>query len=276
MHQLKPVDAVPVAQSIRFAQAGAFILVWMGIGWIFALDGNAYLLVGIPLAISFQLFVRRQPLWRAWVRDAPRFRLDLFGIILSLAFAAYPAWQFVKVWPEAGWAVRLWFVACLFGAIGVGFALRHFTKSSLRDLFLCLAIAGGLGIAWMSLTALAQHRDLAVTGARALTTGGHFLLYLPVCFVIEEVVFRGVLDSHVHHPSDAHPWFSAALLSAMWGWWHLPIAPAYFLLIGMLFFPITHAIVGTPLSLFWRRSGNLLVPATAHALIDAVRNTLLS
>jgi membrane protease YdiL (CAAX protease family) len=31
-------------------------------------------------------------------------------------------------------------------------------------------------------------------------------------------------------------------------------------------------MVGIPLSLFWRRSGNLFVPAAVHALIDAVRN----
>jgi membrane protease YdiL (CAAX protease family) len=264
-----------MVQSIRFAQAGVFILTWMGLGWILHLDPNAYLLLGIPLAVLFQLFVCRKPLRNAWVRGAPKFRLDTLGIVLAIAFAVYPAWQLAKEWPLANWSLRLWFVACLIGAVGVGFALRHFTKSTLRDLLLCLAIAGGIGCAWMLLTAVAQHRDLSFTGTRVLTTAGHFLLYLPVCFVIEEVVFRGVLDSHIHHPGDPHPWFSALLLSAMWGWWHLPVAPPFFLLLGLIFFPITHAIVGAPLAIFWRRSGNLLVPATAHALIDALRDTLL-
>jgi membrane protease YdiL (CAAX protease family) len=61
----------------------------------------------------------------------------------------------------------------------------------------------------------------------------------------------------------------------MWGWWHLPIMPASVLGAGMFVFPITHAIIGVPFSLFWRRSGNLLVPAAVHALIDAIRNTIL-
>jgi membrane protease YdiL (CAAX protease family) len=39
---------------------------------------------------------------------------------------------------------------------------------------------------------------------------------------------------------------------------------------------VIHVIIGVPLSLYWRRSGNLAVPTTAHAFIDAVRNMLLS
>jgi hypothetical protein len=35
-----------------------------------------------------------------------------------------------------------------------------------------------------------------------------------------------------------------------------------------------HSLVGVPLSLFWRRSGNLAVPAFAHAWIDALRDSL--
>jgi len=61
----------------------------------------------------------------------------------------------------------------------------------------------------------------------------------------------------------------------MWGWWHLPITPGPALGAGIIAFPITHAMLGIPFSLFWRRSGNLLVPAAVHALIDAVRNTVI-
>jgi membrane protease YdiL (CAAX protease family) len=92
---------------------------------------------------------------------------------------------------------------------------------------------------------------------------------------MEEVAFRGVLDSHIQHPQDARRWVSAFLLSGVSGWWHLPITPASALQQGIIVFPIMHAMVGVPFSLFWRRSGNLFVPADVHALIDAVRNTVL-
>jgi membrane protease YdiL (CAAX protease family) len=35
---------------------------------------------------------------------------------------------------------------------------------------------------------------------------------------------------------------------------------------------IYQAVVGTFLSIFWRRSGNLGVSATTHAVIDSLRN----
>jgi membrane protease YdiL (CAAX protease family) len=37
---------------------------------------------------------------------------------------------------------------------------------------------------------------------------------------------------------------------------------------------VTHSLIGVPLAIFWRKSGNLAVPAFTHALIDAVRNAL--
>lgn len=36
-----------------------------------------------------------------------------------------------------------------------------------------------------------------------------------------------------------------------------------------------HCCIGVPLSIYWRRSGNLFVTGSTHALIDAVRNALL-
>jgi hypothetical protein len=38
---------------------------------------------------------------------------------------------------------------------------------------------------------------------------------------------------------------------------------------------IVHSLVGVPLSFCWRASGTLVLPAAAHALVDAYRNTVL-
>jgi membrane protease YdiL (CAAX protease family) len=37
---------------------------------------------------------------------------------------------------------------------------------------------------------------------------------------------------------------------------------------------IYHGALGVPLSFAWRRSGNLVLPAAAHMVIDAVRDGL--
>jgi membrane protease YdiL (CAAX protease family) len=41
------------------------------------------------------------------------------------------------------------------------------------------------------------------------------------------------------------------------------------------FLVFVHTIIGIPLSIYWRKSGNLAVPAFTHAFIDAVRNALI-
>jgi len=262
-----------MTQRIRFLQATVFVASWMAMGWLFHLDPYAYLLLGIPLCLFFQICVRREPLSSCWVRDTARLRLDLFGVLMALSFLAVPVWQLIHLWSGIGWLLRLYFFASMIGAVGLAFALRHFTAKTGRSLLLCLGTAGVLGCGWMLLAAFGQQHALAFTPERARFGVGQFLVLLPVCFVMEEVAFRGVLDSHIHHSQDAQPWLSALLLSAMWGWWHLPIVPASVVGVGLIAFPITHAMLGIPFSLCWRRSGNLVVSAAVHAFIDAVRNT---
>ena len=145
----------------------------------------------------------------------------------------------------------------------------------------CFSSAGVVGVATMVLGALvrslALHKPLPLGGRTALDGLESFALYLPVCFVLEEVVFRGALDSHVFQPGDKRQWFTAFLISTLWGWWHLPIAGATdlpHLITYIILLPCIHIAVGVFLSLSWRRGNNLAVPATVHAFIDAVRNML--
>ena len=68
-------------------------------------------------------------------------------------------------------------------------------------------------------------------------------------------------------------WLSAIFASALWGLWHLPgqsIAPGHLAstVVGLL---VAQIAVGVPLSMWWRKSGNLTVPDTAHALLEVAR-----
>jgi membrane protease YdiL (CAAX protease family) len=102
------------------------------------------------------------------------------------------------------------------------------------------------------------------------------LLYVPVQFLLEEVSFRGLLDTHVHDDRAARQWPSALFVSALWGLWHLPVAitsSGLAATIGLML--VVHILIGVPMSLAWRRTGNLLVPVIAHALIDAFRNAMM-
>jgi membrane protease YdiL (CAAX protease family) len=270
----------PSDQPLRYGQAIAFVAVWMIIGWVFHLDANSYLLIGVPLVVAFQIFVRRKPLVTLWVRDAATFRFSILGIILGLAFATMPVINLVQ--SVGSWRSQvpetLWNFSCIVGAFAAGFSLCHFKKETSKSLLICLGTAGVIGCGIMAGTALLQKHSLALTAAQLWTGASSFLLYFPVCFVLEEVAFRGMIDSHVHQAGDKWPWLSAIVVSALWGLWHLPIfgeTKILNLIVLVIFLPLMHVFDGMFLSFGWRRSGNLAVPACVHALIDAVRNALL-
>jgi membrane protease YdiL (CAAX protease family) len=114
------------------------------------------------------------------------------------------------------------------------------------------------------------------TFLQGLEIVAEWLLISPVGFVVEEVFFRGGLDTYLHQGEAGTGWLSAIFVSALWGLWHLPgqtIAQGqlFSTIAGLL---IAEILVGVPLSLWWRKSGNLVTNNTAHALLDAVRNAL--
>ena len=248
---------------------------WVALGIVFHLGVYAYLLLGIPITAAFQRLVRRQPLRALWVREAPPFRPDASYWAIAVALAICPSVrlaQGLRSRPE-----RLAYdMAAIAGAFAAAYALRNFHRETIRPLLLCLAIAGGIGILIMVANAMKAgfaHRSLM---QRWQTGVGDFLILLPITMVLEEVSFRGAFDAHLHHPGEAKGLATAFYVSALWGLWHLPVvlglAPLLMAVPSLL---IVHCVIGVPLSIYWRRSGNLLVTGSAHALIDAVRNALL-
>src|SRR5690349_16378682 len=67
----------------RTMEAVAFVGVWMLAGYLLQLGSDAYLLVGIPLTIGFQVLVRRRPLRELFAGTTTRFSLDKKGFALA-------------------------------------------------------------------------------------------------------------------------------------------------------------------------------------------------
>ena len=72
--------------------------------------------------------------------------------------------------------------------------------------------------------------------------------------------------------STANGIASAIFVSVLWGLWHYPIILHVSVIQVVLTLLLLQVAMGPFLSLFWRRSGNLMVPGFAHALSDSVRN----
>lgn len=260
----------------RLLEVSSVVAIWISLGLAFHLSANWYLLLGIPLTAAFQWGLRRQPLRALWVRDSVPFKLGATGWAMAVALAAYPCYRLGEnLRLRAYGAETAWYFAAAAGALAAAYALRSFHRATMRDLLSCVATAGAIGVCLMALNAVMvglAHSSFAVRAGEGITS---LLLYVPVVFVLEEVSFRGAFDAHVHHPGESGEYFTAFFVSSLWGLWHIPVAigqkPLPALVVGLIG---VHCAVGVPLSVYWRRSGNLFVPGVTHALVDAVRNAL--
>ena len=290
----EPVEAEPVATTLqgepvreprgaalsRYAQALAFVGLWVALGAGLKLDTNVYLVLGVPLTFAFQLLVRRRPVRDLWVRDGAPLQISSRLVLLALAFAIVPAFSLVQTATLRAWPGVLWNLAALGGAVAAAYALCQLDKSSARLLVICLLTVGMVGCGMFVAAALArsliEHRP-AHPSLRIFATS--LLSYLPGVFFLEEVSFRGLLDAHVHPDPKRRGLLSALFVSVLWGLWHWPVVPHdgpaswWQTLLSLV---AVHSLLGVPLSLFWRKSGNLAVPAFTHAFIDAVRNGVLA
>jgi membrane protease YdiL (CAAX protease family) len=272
-------DALFVTGRTRRAvEITAFVAFWMALGKIFHLSANAYLLAGIPLTLLFQSFVRRTALRSLWVRDAPPFRLGVVGVVVAVALGAFPVFELVQLFrTRLDWVIGGWLLAAVCGAIPAGYAIRNFGRATVTHFLSCLATAGVVGVLIFALAFIANRGGHVPLGNRLHNGGGSLLLYFPAVFIIEEVTFRGLLDAHLHRADEPHGIVTAIYVSILWGLWHYPIVPPGPRLMTIIPQLVTvHLLVGVPLSIFWRRSGNLAVPAFTHAFIDAVRNALMA
>ena len=183
----------------RYIEVLAFVAVWMVLGWILHLDANAYLVIGVPLVGLFQCFIRRQPLRNLWVRDATTFRLSLVGIVLAGLLMLAPGYDLVVVaLPKKLWIAALWLLCAIAGAVIAAFALTQQRASATRRGFPSFIAAVLIGIAIMAAGALARSHSVGVPLSKLSFLFKQFLLYFSVSFVLEEVAFRGALDSHVY------------------------------------------------------------------------------
>jgi len=275
--ETEPRAAGPLS---RYAVVILFVGCWMAYGWIFRPSPQAYLLLGVPLTLLFQWFVRRRPMRALWVRSAPPFRLGWKGITIAALLAVLPAVSAVGelAEDEISWAaVAANAVACL-GAVAAAYAIVHFKTKHLRPLAICLLITTTLdAIQWAIFLGTGTLEMKPIEGgfaARLAILCYSLLSYVAITFVIEEVSFR-MLDDHLHQEKPGRGLTSAVLLSAIWGLWHLPLTDELsWPVIGLLLY--VHVPYGIVLSLFWRRTGNLLIPGLAHSLGDAIRNAIVA
>ncbi len=255
-------------------QAAAFTAVWIALGLVLEMDPRIYLLTGVPLVIVFQLGVRGRPLRDLWVRDGTPFRLDRLGKRVAVLLLCYPLIALGVTVFQRDWLTALTIACCVPGGLAAAYAMRRLHVFGWSPALRAAVLAAAIGLCWMVVVITPQISADAVPLAM-IGRGLHsLLLYIPVCFVLEEVAFRGAVDAHGHHPRERWGLLTAVYVSVLWALWHLPLVgsePMAELILGLL---LVHVTIGVPLSYAWRRAGNLTLPAVVHAVVDAVRDAL--
>ena len=267
----------------RYIEVLAFVALWMALGWIFHLDTNSYLLIGIPLVVLFQRFVRQRPLRQLWVRDAAAFRLGLVGIVIAVLLILAPGYDLIfcrRTRRSHG------LLSCGFGAPWLALHLLPLQLLSSVQAPLAVPCPASFQLCssvWQSWQPAPQQATTTSVwrfqSCSCYSSSSYSTLRSLSCS--KEVAFRGALDSHIYQPltggqqRGGSAWLSAIFVSALWGIWHLPLLPtgsaaAFGAAIPVLI--IVHTLTGVPLSFRWRASGTLVLPAAAHALIDSYRN----
>lgn len=273
------------SRPLRFLITAVVVAIYMALGYLMNLDTSAYQVLGIPILLIFQLAIQRQPLRTAWVRAGPPLRLDGGFVILWLLFSVVPAYDMVTAALRGDFTFAAFAAAALGGAFGLAYALRAMHAATVRQLALCLLTAGGIGVLFLFVGSLGGYAHLpAQTAASngsaplsALEAGVGTFLLGPAGFLVEEVFFRGALDTYLHRGEAGVGWLSAVFVSALWGLWHQPSLVALqgsHLLSSVIGLLVAQIAIGVPLSLWWRRSANLVVTDTTHAVLDAARSVL--
>jgi membrane protease YdiL (CAAX protease family) len=274
---------VQASRLRRWLEAIAFVAILIAVGEIFDPSIVTYVLLTIPATALFQLLVARRRLEELWVRNGPRLERRTVHLAIALPLAIVPLITLATGDLEADEVIYL--LAAVGGGFIASYALGQANRGTLRYFGLCMATAGLLGTLLLASSDIADLIDDIGHGAAAQPTGlsdkdlllfaQQWLIIFPVAFLMEEVTFRGAVDSHVQRPGERHGLATAIFVSLLWALWHLPTMPASFSLgeavVAVL--PL-QLLVGPFLSLYWRRSGNLAVTAGTHSFLDSVRNAL--
>lgn len=247
----------------RYVQVVLFTMVYTSIGYLLKLSATNYLLVGIPLGILFQLFIVKKPIHQLWLRKESKFFLNKTGWLIAGGFMILPGYKLVdSVLENTITCSSLCYnLATFLGAFAAGYSFSKLTTRTARDFLLCFIFAAVVRSMLYFLPFIIQNREVQFDPVEAILA---LLTYTPVAFVLEEVVFRGTLDTHVHVSKEKVGVWSALFISLLWGLWHLPLS-------GNIW-SVVLGIWGIPLSFFWRRTGNLAVPAFSHAFANSVRD----
>jgi membrane protease YdiL (CAAX protease family) len=269
-------DPPKVSMLYRYSVAALVVAALITVGFFSKPRAEIYQLGSAFIAWLAKRHFLRERMQTAWVQaTAPvltsRGRVE-FIFFLSATGGVLAAVQALASRDFGGLA---WSLVIVAGSWGLRYALARADSHTLRRTVVA-------GAAALLLSLFMHYHDLALATRygllQALGRAGMALMaYLPACFIVEEVAFRGILFNALRGRSKAAAISAALFTSTLWGLWHLPVLDTHgsWSAIRVVVFVGLHSAVGVALCWLWSSTGNLLPCALAHAVLDAVRDAFL-
>lgn len=274
-HAGRSIPAIAVEGRLARAVVATLVIGgYMALGFAFGLSAEGYLLLGIPVTIAFQALVVRRPLRALWLRNAPPVAFTPRTIMAVVVVAIAPAAVALRGALHGDPVLAVYGLAAIIGAIGAVYTLRTMNRDAARSTVRTSLITGSILVGVMVALRIASGGFHGNLGGAVATAVISVATYLPVVFVMEEVLFRGLLDAYLHGSTPGPDRASAFYGSALWGLWHLPVASLNLGLLTIPYLVAVHTALGYFLVTSWRRTGNLAAPGLAHAVTDALRNAI--
>jgi membrane protease YdiL (CAAX protease family) len=267
-------DATASGRLARAVVTTLVIGAYIAFGLALGLGSEAYLLLGVPITIAFEVLVVRRPLRSLWLRHAPPMTFDRRSVVAVSVVAIAPAIVAAGGIRKGDVALTLWGLTAMFGAVGVVYTVRVMNRDAVRSTIRTTMISGAVLVGVMVVYRLATGGLNGNLAAAITTMLISTLTYVPVVFVMEEVLFRGLIETYLHGSTPGRDRASALYGSALWGLWHLPVASIALGALTIPYLVAVHTVIGFVLVTSWRRTGNLAAPGIAHAVIDALRNAI--
>jgi membrane protease YdiL (CAAX protease family) len=270
--------SIPViAVDCHLARAIVATLViggYMALGFAFRLSAEGYLLVGIPITVAFQVLIVRRPLRALWLRGTPPMTFTPRSIVAVVVVAIAPAAIAIRGVGNGDPVLAAYRLAAMFGAVGAVYAMRAMDRDAVRSTIRATLITSAILVTIMVTYRIASGGFNGNLATAVVTAMISVATYLPVVFVMEEVLFRGLLDPYLHGATPGPDRASALYGSALWGIWHLPVMSIALGIWTIPYLVAVHTALGYVLVTSWRRTGNLGAPGIAHAVSDALRNAV--
>ena len=266
-----------IAIDRRLARAAVATLVvggYMGLGFVFRLSVEAYLLLGIPITIAFQALIIRTPLRSLWLRHIPPMSFTRRSVVAIALVSLAPAAIAVGGVGDGDPVLAAYGLVGMAGAVGAVYAGRAMDAVAVRATIRATLITSAVLVATMTAYRLASGGFSGDPVAALATAALSVATYVPVVFVLEEVFFRGAIDTYLHGSDSGQDRAFAVYGSALWGLWHLPVMSVALGALAIPYLIAIHTALGYVLVTAWRRTGNLAAPGIAHAVSDALRNAV--